>query len=726
MGDLLKILVDRLGRQEEAILAELTTMEAPAMATLEGCRAALRSSPVAQSSLSLNESFELTENFSSRLLTAAECSAAALDKVQCSVKVVDKVGCIYDLGSRILSSYESGDAAAGGEDISRFIAAVEEAKRGGYWEEVAKVASCGHISEVMRGLRAFVIQQLRAERPSAQSQLFTRLAVTLQAGSEAYESYLKIVREKMRGAGTDNRAGTDSAKLERIIKSASALLLGQGQAVHSELGSADYIRICREIHVATSAEACEVLRAFLLAGFGAFITAPDGDVEALVSQVEAGMDSPEQLGAYAADLKTVDRVLDDIASLSSLWCDYETSFRAVLAPVYRALLVQRAADAEFGSDSLGEVSRATHALQSILSFYVRLEHASVTRGLEHAINYDSVYMTSAEDGFSVATSTLVDESFFVLQKAQQRAVATGDVQAACATLNQVNDIIQDALKEGLVRNLLDSQGIYKAFIEVPDNLQRGSWYVMLQQHFERAKQPLPDSLPSRFSFIHCVNNIEECVNFLGKFKAEIAASFQREFRQLGSHSLLVESTVESLDSVLGEFDQLLDLACKCTLNILKFHVTDPLNRFNEIDFNCDEESYTSYLSENPFVEDLIAVLRAVFGHLSALYSPATGARCVDDLVERICKFMEHSILSKRFTIYGAVYLDGAVRSLMQVCTAHDQRTRRQFSSLLLISDVLNCGSRAELSQFKDKNASEFVEQYFALRTDLEAADPASA
>lgn len=97
----------------------------------------------------------------------------------------------------------------------------------------------------------------------------------------------------------------------------------------------------------------------------------------------------------------------------------------------------------------------------------------------------------------------------------------------------------------------------------------GSWYVMLQEHFARAKQPFPESIPSRFSFIHCVNNIEECVNFLGKFKAEISASFEREFVQLDNSKLLVESTLESLDGVLSEFDELLDLACKCSLNIIK-------------------------------------------------------------------------------------------------------------------------------------------------------------
>ncbi|GBE59934.1 Conserved oligomeric Golgi complex, putative [Babesia ovata] len=731
MTELLRSLVSRLERQEEAILSELNDMEVPTMSSLDGCKEALRTSEIAQKAFNLNENFERTESFSERLLTAAETSSSVLDKLQCSLKVVDSVSQLYELGSRVLSSYESGDTTRGGEDISRFVTVMEEAKRDGHWDELLKVISCGHVKEVMSGLRAFVIEQLRDERPSEHSQLFTRLAVTLQAGSEAYESYLKTIREKTVGLGSASHEGSDRVKLERLVKNASSLLLGKAQAVHSELGSADYIRICREIHSLTSTEACEILRSFLLSDFALFIKDTEGDIDSLLSQVESGFDDGDLFGRFLVDLKTVDHVLDNIATLSSLWLDYEFSFRSVLGPVYQTLLVQGDLQSELGNDCLGSVSPATRAMQSVLSFYVRLEHASVTRALMHALNCDSIYVSSPEDGFTVATSTLVDDSFFVLQKAQQRAVATGDVQAACATLNQVIGIIQSSLKEGLVGNLLASQNIYKVFIENADNLVKGSWYIMLQEHFERSKQPFPESIPSRFSFIHCVNNIEECVNFLGKFKSEISASFEREFVQLDNNKLLVESTLESLDGVLAEFDELLEMACKCSLNIIKvrlfasealitsqFHIADPLNRFNDINFNLDEESYKTYMSENPFVEEFIVVLRGVFGHLSTFYSPTTRSRCMDLLIERICKFMEQNVLAKRFTMYGAVYLDGVVRSLMKLCTSYDSNIRHQFTSLLLISDVLNCGSIEELVQFEGKQQSEYVERYFALRTDL--------
>lgn len=110
-----------------------------------------------------------------------------------------------------------------------------------------------------------------------------------------------------------------------------------------------------------------------------------------------------------------------------------------------------------------------------------------------------------------------------------------------------------------------------------------------------------------FSFVHCLNNVEECLNFLSKFKREISEGFNEEFIKHGKMDLLVENTLESMDSVISDYEQLLDASCKYALSILKvglllmtsfttcqFHIADPLNRFNEIDFNIDEEAYASY------------------------------------------------------------------------------------------------------------------------------------
>lgn len=715
---MLKGLIERLQQEEAKIISELQELEEPAIASLEACNDALHSSPVAQNSLSINESLSRTEEFANMLMDATKNTSTAINGLRCSLNVVDMVSQLYDLGSHILSNYQKGDIKKGAEHAASFISAVNKAKTDGYWEEVAKVITRGHINQVISDLRIFVIGKLREHMSSEDSKLFMRLAVTLNASSEAYESYLKTIHEKTHALQSSSpREGSECSVIERIIKNARSLLWHQAQTVYYELGSTNYIRICREIHTVTSAQVCTVLAGFLRAHFSSFLSKPDAEIEGILAQVNAAMEEHASLFTFIDDMKKADKVIDDIATMSSLWINYESSLQQLLKPVYRTLILQPGMDEEFSTDVLGKSSQAKQAMQSLLILYVRLEHASVARGLMHAIDCDSIYVAPPDDSGSVATSTLVDDTFFLLQKAQKRAVATADVQAACATLNQVNSIIQGDLRNALVQNLLNSQKIYKDYLENPDNLMGGSWYIMLEEHFASSKQVLPEAVASMFSFVHCLNNVEECLNFLSKFKREISEGFNEEFIKHGKMDLLVENTLESMDSVISDYEQLLDASCKYALSILKFHIADPLNRFNEIDFNIDEEAYASYQSENTFLEDMIGILRAVFEHISAFYAPVAKSTCINSMVERICKFMETSILNKKFTIYGAVELDSTIRSLMQLCTSYEQQTRQYFVLLLIVSDVLNCGGSDELGQFEGQANPELLEKYFALRTD---------
>ncbi|EDO05989.1 COG4 transport family protein [Babesia bovis T2Bo] len=723
MVDILKTLSNRLDSREVEIVDNLSLLETSATSLVEDCNARLQSCLISRVNLCLNENFDSTEDFSSRFVRAADTSACALDKLNCAVKVVDFVSVLYDFGWRILSSHKDGDHSGCKENIHSFIRTVDECKHEGYWDEVSKVLSRGYIDDVMRRLRCFVIEQLRGDLTSEQSQLYTRLAITLQARSEAYESYCKIVRMRMAEVCSKNQGSTVGVRLDGIIKCAGVLLLSQAQAVHNELGSSDYLRICREIHALTSAEACMIFRSFLISGFAPLIgdSNIDSDVDAVLSNIESSLSDDAIFFDYVSDMKTLDRVLDDIAYLSSLWCGYEASYQSIVSPIQRSMI----GSIDFtpvGTDNVGSCTDATCILQSILSLYVRLENAAVTNSLNHAINSDAIYITSVDEGYVASTSTIVDDSFFVLQKAQHRAVSTGDVQAACATLNQVIAIIQGTLKGALVRNLLDSQNIYKVYLENPDNLVNYSWHKMLHEYFEHNKQDLPESVPSRFSFIHCVNNIEECFNFLSKFKTEISSCFTQEFSQQTNDKLLVESTLESLDAVMHDFHELLDMACKSALSILKYHIFEPLNAFSSISFVIDEESYSLCMSENPFLENVSVTLRLVFGHLSTFYLSSSYLRCMETLTERICKFLEHSILDKHFTMYGAVYLDSIVRSLMHVCTSYEQNNRSQFATLLLITDVLNCGTHEETSHLYSQGSRELIDRYFSLRIDADIND----
>ncbi|KAK2194784.1 Conserved oligomeric Golgi complex [Babesia duncani] len=507
-------------------------------------------------------------------------------------------------------------------------------------------------------------------------------------------------------------SGSEHNVLNTIIQNARNLLMRQASIVHSELGVDDYIRICREIYSMAGKEASLAFFGFMRSRFSEIIQGNIDDND-LLAFIEKQLDNTELLNRIASDMKDLDKLLDDMVALCALWIDFERGTKEHLRPIYKMILINTQ-NGEYGEDGLEKLGETTRIVQSILGIYVRLEHVSATGAVVQAIKVaDSIYLVM-DDINGHQTSTMVEDVFYVLQKVQYRAISTGDIQAACATFNQVAGIIGNDLKEALFRSLMESQSIYGEWIQIPTNLTQGSWHAMLEEYFKKFRQPIPEYISSKYSFIHCLNNIEECLNCIGKFQDQMLQCFQQEFTN-EQDILLIESAVQALDSVKVDIHNIQDTGCNYALNMLKIHVADPLNLFGSIDFNMDEEIYNTYQSDNVFVQQLTSALIPVFKHLQICFAPNTKSKCICILLERVCKYMEIAILSKRFSIYGALYFDEAIRQVMSSCTAFEQHARKQFTVLLHISDILNVTANDDLTDVITLYGEAFVEQYRALK-----------
>lgn len=719
---MLKGLMHAIDTRQGALVSQLAQLEEPSKDALEAYARELEQSSVSRETLKFDEDFNLINQFAHRVTAVGESWLQVLRKLQCSLAVVESMDILYDLGSSIVRNYEQGFHKEGREQAIEYIEAVKSAKTLGHADELFKALNSGHIGQVISDLRAFVILKLGEKISQEDSKLFMRLAVMLRASSDAYKSYLRTIHEDVDSLSPSSlQESGEIGRIESIINSARKLFIRQAQAVYSELGSTEYIRICREIHSVTSSKACDVLEEFLRTNFDKLIIKKDVGVDDLLAQLSAAMEEQQNIVKYIEDMTKVDKLLEDITTITSLWLDYEGSLQDTLAPVYRGLHLKHGADPEFSMDVLGDTTSATRAMQSLLLLYVKLEHTAVTWKLLHAINYDSIDWIVGDDSVVAPTSTLMDDIFFVLQKAQQRAVATGDVRAACETLNQVYGVIQRDLRGVLLKNLMESQAIYSEYLQNPEHLITANWKDMLQKHFMDSDQTLPEALPSRFSFFHCLTNIEDCLHFLVKFKEDVSTVLNNTFRNVEHSDLFIESTLKAMELVLQDYEELLDTSCKYALNTVKVHLTDALNRFNEIDFNITEEVYHSYQTEDPFLDNMLSVLRTIFGHFAKFFPLLSRNRSINSLTERICQFMESAVKDKSFTMYGALYLDNVVRSMLGLASSYDPEAVNHFTTLLLISDVINCSKGEELTQFEGIASPEDIKAYYSLRIDVNNA-----
>ncbi|EKX72067.1 conserved hypothetical protein [Theileria equi strain WA] len=707
----LRLAYDHLCEAEDKILRELKELEGVAHTHLKSTQETFSSSPLVDVQVNIDGKLDEIASFGDKLKVAANESNGALRNLRCGIKIIETVTALYNSASKILASFKDGPSD---EDVRSYINSVELAKANGHWDNVYMVISRGHIGDVVSSLRKLTLETLRSKAAVPDSKLLTKFAVALGIEKEAYQAHLTSAKSDTATKSSKLYSGTtlknECSTLARVVHNAEKMLLEQASIVREELGSVYYIEFCREIHSDTSREAVAILTEFIKTNFG-----EDFNLEQILTTIEPDETKDEKL-------------LDTMAGLSSLWNEFEAALKESTSPVYAKLLVTLGnVSDEFSNDGLVQLSPATKLIQSILAIYVKLEHSFATKSVENAIAIEDAIDFTPEYADSASTSTIVDDTFFILQKSQHRAIGTGDIQAACAILNQVSSIISSELKEALFRNLLESQSIYEIWVQDIESMSSDSWYTVLEDHFKRSKINTPETISSKYSFTHCLSNIEESLNLLIKFKKEVCECFNVAFLNDGKDTnLVVENTVQALDLVKGELEQLQNDACNCALNILKENMTEPLNVFSRIDFDINEETYTEYQDDEPFLSELVTVLHATFTHIERYYSPQIGSKCINNLIERICKYLETTTLNKKFSIYGAVYFDETIRSLMSTCSSHDQKIRKRFANLLQISDVLNVSSIDEVQVFKDSgDYSIDVDKYVSLRVDLATDDEES-
>uniref|UniRef100_A0A3B0MK36 COG4 transport protein, putative n=1 Tax=Theileria annulata TaxID=5874 RepID=A0A3B0MK36_THEAN len=771
----LELAYGRLSEIEGEILLDLNRLESNALEHLKKTRKQLENLSIKKIELELGDNFNKIESFGNKLKTVADESDCALNKIKKTVSVVETVTALYNSASKALDHFNNDTPDQAFSEIEKYIAAVESARTKGHWEEVVNVITKGYIGQVISSLRLVVIESLRTNVSNDHSKLLTRLALSLNAEKEAYDSYLSFVKvETERGTaltsltapynntsneyeGYNGYGISEMNNLNRVILKSKNLLNRQGNSVLTELGTIYYIKIVREIHLYSSTEASKIFIDFIKTNLltnhistqiteaqldkqnqmvetNGFEISEKADLtqlnnsdslnsasEAIISELEKTLKDSNFVNMITSEVK-YQKLLDNIAIMASLWIDFETSLRETTAPIYANLLVKQD-EKEYSPDGLVFLSNATKMIQSILSAYVHLQHAFTLKTVVQAIQVsDTIYISENEN---TLTSTLVDDVFFILQKSQHRSIGTGDIQTACATFNQVSSIISNELKNALTHNLVQSQPIYEKWTQKLENLMNGSLYNMLDEYFKRTRGGFPELIGeftlnchfktgSKYSFVHSLNNIEECLGLLAKFKEEMSECFSKEFLKQKEKNLLVENAIQELDSVETELEQILETCCNYALNMFKDHLNDPLIKFS--------------MAEESFSDIVVSVLDIVLSHIKSSYSPNVGLKCMNNLLEKLCKYLENMVLEKKFTIYGAVYFDGAVRSLVHSCSKHNQELRKQFSTLLQISDVLNVNNADDLILLKGifYVISHFIEfeykfdiyKYSSLRTDL--------
>ncbi|SCO93221.1 conserved Plasmodium protein, unknown function [Plasmodium malariae] len=259
-----------------------------------------------------------------------------------------------------------------------------------------------------------------------------------------------------------------------------------------------------------------------------------------------------------------------------------------------------------------------------------------------------------------------------------------------------------------------------------------------REHLQNLFNPLSDKknmegqiINSKFSYPHCINNLDACYQYIQKYKMFISNYFMEKFiennnenkKEVQNYLLMFNNALANYDNLLKDYEKINMENCKTLLNILKIHFISQLVIIENINFDITHEQYSYYQLNDPYIQNLINRIKLILYHISLYYNQSIFHISINLLAEKICKYIERIIRTKKFSIYGCVQIDNDIRNLMLFFTSLTNiNIKKEFSKLFEICELLNVSDIQDFKDFYDENKNNLntseIEGIISLRNDV--------
>lgn len=334
----------------------------------------------------------------------------------------------------------------------------------------------------------------------------------------------------------------------------------------------------------------------------------------------------------------------------------------------------------------------------------------------------AVKMDASEGGDDEAvTSSMVDDVFFIVQKAVRRALSSSSVDGTCAMLNHAcallssdyRDVLTSRLKAGFPSGSLDFSG-------------------MLQGKIQVGYSSTAENTAARKAFLVTLNNLEVSSDNILKLKKDLEVECERILAFTEPSKLKLESCLADLMNTSNIFKGLLQegIYQLCSTAVIP-RLKPLIDGFNSTSHNISEEEFSFYEVNDPFVQSFITSLDSM---LTSFKGPLTTAN-YDSLVSmaatEITNQLETSVMKASFNRLGGLQFDKELRSLVGYLTAVTQWTiRDKFARLTQIATILNLEKVGEIMDYWGPNSGPMtwrltpteVRQVLSLRVDFRSED----
>nr|XP_039263013.1 conserved oligomeric Golgi complex subunit 4-like [Styela clava] len=360
----------------------------------------------------------------------------------------------------------------------------------------------------------------------------------------------------------------------------------------------------------------------------------------------------------------------------------------------------------------------SHKMQEIVGGYILMEEYYMRESASKAIQLDTI-----EEGS--LTSSMVDDTFFILKQCIKRAMTSSSIDCVCAMLNHAASVLDSDFRSVLTTRIkagFSSGGML-------DNIS--SAYNVMQTSLQQGKLGSVDeqNAMARQMFITTLNNCDVASQHVQTLKRSLEAEVFKVFVKLPKQDLAkLESCFSDLVALSSNFKDLLEAGVtELSSSCIKPEIRPLITNFLSVSHILSESDFATYEANDPWAEQLIYALQQLTDKFHEALSSMIYDQLISHLTNEIAIQLEKVVFKSTFNRLGGMQFDKELRSLVSFLTTTTTWTvRDRFARLTQTATILNLDRVDEILDYWGHNSGPLtwrltpaeVRRVLALRADF--------
>ncbi|KAM9460814.1 conserved oligomeric Golgi complex subunit 4 [Clarias gariepinus] len=367
-------------------------------------------------------------------------------------------------------------------------------------------------------------------------------------------------------------------------------------------------------------------------------------------------------------------------------------------------------------------------MQELIGYYIPMEEYYMRETVNKAVAMDT-----AEAG--QLSSSMVDDVFYIVKKCISRALTSGSSDCVCAMINHSISVLETDFREVLVTKLRAGfpastlqdlhRGVTSAVSLMQSSLQQGKIQSLGIESQEQAKM----------AYLVTLNNVQVCSENISTLKKNLESDCAKLFSQVAGSEQAQAKIDSCLSDLVNTSSKLKDLLQEGLQELnntaIRPQVKPWISSFLSVSHNIEEEEFSEYEANDPWVQQLVVQLEQLMAEFKAGLSPVIYDTLTSLMTSLIAMELEKTVFKCTFSRLGGLQFDKELRSLVAYLSSVTSWTiRDKFARLTQIATVLNLERVSEILDYWGPNSGPLtwrltpaeVRQVLALRVDFRSED----